>query len=161
MMGVELNIQNNVDHQMMISCDRFLNIVTNRFYKFWLYPDFIYKRTKAFVQQTKDTNYIVDFARNVLSKIKEDQVIVSHVEDEDKPLSFISQLLKISRENDAFDNIEVIAETLTAIMAVSDFFSMPMFSVSFLNYRHLIKGMSCNFATSAKREDWNLRFVLF
>jgi hypothetical protein len=117
MMGVELDIQNNVDHQMMISCDRFLNIVTNRFYKFWLYPEIIYKRTKLFVQQTEDVNYIVNFVRNVLGKIEVSGEKV--VEDEDKPISFISQLLKISNENDMFDSNEVISETMTAIMAVS------------------------------------------
>jgi Cytochrome P450 len=132
-MGVQLDIQNNVDHQMLISCDRFLNIVTNRFYKFWIHPDFIYQRTKSFIQQQKDVNYIRDFSCNVLNKIKDglnSGVASEQDEDERKPISFINQMLKISKENDAFNNKEVICETITAIMAVSDssmiFYRLPV-----------------------------------
>jgi hypothetical protein len=122
-MGVQLDIQNNVDHQMLISCDRFLNIVTNRFYKFWLHPNVIYQRTKAYAQQIKDVDYIRDFCCNVLNKIKNGlntKVVSKDDEDERKSISFINQMLKISKETDAFNNTEVITETITAIMAVSD-----------------------------------------
>jgi preprotein translocase subunit SecA len=123
-MGTRLNIQNNVNHDMLIASDRVLNIVTSRFFKFWLHPDVIYKRTKYFVQEQIYARYVQKFARDVLKANKQKNAArkVDNEQDDVKaPQIFISQLLKISRtSSDEFTDSEVVAETITTIMAVSD-----------------------------------------
>jgi cytochrome P450 len=71
----------------------------------------------------KDAYYLRDFAIDVLKKIKssfsESTIQPEENEELQKPISFISQMLKISTDNDAFSSEEVINETMTAILAVN------------------------------------------
>jgi hypothetical protein len=104
-----------------------LHTLSARFFKFWLHPDFLFERSSYFPDFSYDCNVILSFCRDVITTLKKASGKINNNEnektvenEEDTPQIFINQLMKISKSNDAFNDGEVIAETITAVLAVSE-----------------------------------------
>jgi hypothetical protein len=104
---------------------RFANTLSARFFKFWLHPDFCFERSANYSDFIQDRDVILSFCRNVLTTLQTDPTVKveqsnSEGGEGDKQHGFINQLMKISKNNDAFNDGDVIGETITAVLAVSD-----------------------------------------
>jgi hypothetical protein len=61
---------------------------------------------------------MTEFCRDVLIKISKENADNDVVEEENAPKSFIKQLFKISQSGETFNDGAVLAETITAVLAV-------------------------------------------
>ncbi|KAG5670858.1 hypothetical protein PVAND_001092 [Polypedilum vanderplanki] len=94
-------------------------LVAIRMFKFWLHPDFIYKRTKMYIDETKAKSYAYTYAEDVIDNIR--KKLNDDIDEEDKPTTFMRALmspkfnLSESEISDEIKTLLVAAQDTTGI----------------------------------------------
>jgi hypothetical protein len=82
-----------------------------------MHPEFIFQRTKLHSIFSRACKVMVSFCDDILTKISQEYIKPGKV-NEDAPKTFINQLFNITKSGQAFNNAEVLAETITVVLAV-------------------------------------------
>jgi hypothetical protein len=96
-----------------------MHVMTTRFFNVLIHPEFIFQKTKYYPIVKKAALVMTTFCRDVLTRIMNDTA-KSADNEKDAPKTFINQLFKISKcSAETFNGEDVIAETITAVLAVN------------------------------------------
>ncbi|XP_058452504.1 cytochrome P450 4c21-like isoform X1 [Malaya genurostris] len=126
--GVNFDMQRTPDGEYYLGLqEEFLDLVTKRIFSITMYPEFIYRMTKAYKRETK----ILQEARLLTTKVmdarKADSITASSRDtqpDSDlngkKPQIFLDKLLELAKENDQFLKEDIPEHLDTIIFAGND-----------------------------------------
>jgi cytochrome P450 len=120
------------DSKILVSIERFMNIVGTRMFKFWLHPNVFFRLSKLYRTFLDDSEVFITFAENILKRIKR----TNNNDQRETSKSFINQLLKLANSEDAFSDDEVVGETVLTIIAGNETSATVMSNVVLLLAMH-------------------------
>lgn len=108
-------------------------LINHRLYKFWLHPDFVYRRTKYFQDERKSYENAYKMSRKVLTIKQEERgrtkKAVFDDEEHEKPQIFIDQILRLAEETNVFDEQSIRDELDTIILAGNETTALTLANV--------------------------------
>jgi hypothetical protein len=94
-----------------------MEVMTTRFFNVLLHPECVFNKTKLYPIVTKAGSFMKNYCEQVLSNVINDTTRDAATDDSK---TFINQLLKISNSTEAFNFQDIVLETISTMLAVSD-----------------------------------------
>lgn len=126
-MGTEMNIQKSENAEFLNASERLLQLVTERIFKPWYHPEFIYKMTQRYKEQQQNSKIIYRFLHEIVQKKrKEYQEAIENGDEVSATISasgsfktpqiLIDQLFKL--EGAHFTDSEMMSSAMSVVASV-------------------------------------------
>ncbi|XP_050670866.1 cytochrome P450 4C1-like [Leptidea sinapis] len=124
-MGVQINAQLHNNNELQTAVNTTLQMLSERTFRVWYWPDWIYKHTSHFAKLQSHIKIIHDFTNEVIRKKRLLHQVQAKFTDQEEleynnSLNFLDLLMSLSSGEKAYTDVELREEVLTFVLAGMD-----------------------------------------